>query len=49
MPGPSSATWTRTDCPFRTADTWTVDAVVDGFDPVLREHREAVGYAIKRS
>jgi len=31
------------------ADTWTVDAVVDRFDPVLREHREAVGYAIKRS
>ena len=31
------------------AGAWTVDAVVDRFDPVLREHPEAVGYAIKRS
>jgi NAD(P)-dependent dehydrogenase (short-subunit alcohol dehydrogenase family) len=31
------------------ADDWTVETVVDRFDPVLREHQEPVGYAIKRS
>jgi NAD(P)-dependent dehydrogenase (short-subunit alcohol dehydrogenase family) len=31
------------------ADAWTVDAVLERFDPVLRQHQEPVGYAIKRS
>jgi NAD(P)-dependent dehydrogenase (short-subunit alcohol dehydrogenase family) len=31
------------------ADAWTADAVLDRFDPVLRQHQEPVGYAIKRS
>ncbi len=31
------------------ADAWTVDAVLERFDPVLRRHQEPVGYAIKRS
>ena len=31
------------------ADDWTVEAVVDRFEPVLRQHLEPVGYAIKRS
>ena len=31
------------------ADTWTVDAVLERFDPVLRQHQEPVGYAIKGS
>ena len=31
------------------ADDWTVETVVDRFEPVLRQHQEPVGYAIKRS
>lgn len=31
------------------ADGWTVEAVLDRFDPVLREHQEPVGYAIRAS
>jgi NAD(P)-dependent dehydrogenase (short-subunit alcohol dehydrogenase family) len=31
------------------ADAWTVDTVVDRFDPVLRQHQEPVGYAIRSS
>jgi NAD(P)-dependent dehydrogenase (short-subunit alcohol dehydrogenase family) len=31
------------------ADDWTIDHVVDRFDPVLREHQEPVGYAIRGS
>ena len=31
------------------ADPWTVETVVDRFEPVLRQHQEPVGYAIKRS
>jgi len=31
------------------ADAWTVDAVLERFDPVLRQHQEPVGYAIKGS
>jgi len=31
------------------ADAWTVDAVLERFDPVLRQNQEPVGYAIKRS
>jgi NAD(P)-dependent dehydrogenase (short-subunit alcohol dehydrogenase family) len=31
------------------ADAWTVDAVVEEFDPVLRQHQEPVGYAIRSS
>lgn len=31
------------------ADAWTVATVVDQFDPVLRQHQEPVGYAIRSS
>ena len=31
------------------ADAWTVNTVVDRFDPVLRRHQEPVGYAIRSS
>jgi NAD(P)-dependent dehydrogenase (short-subunit alcohol dehydrogenase family) len=31
------------------ADAWTVDAVVEQFDPIMRQHQEPVGYAIRGS
>jgi NAD(P)-dependent dehydrogenase (short-subunit alcohol dehydrogenase family) len=31
------------------ADAWTVDTVLDRFDPILRQHQEPVGYAIRSS
>jgi NAD(P)-dependent dehydrogenase (short-subunit alcohol dehydrogenase family) len=31
------------------ADAWTVDTVVEEFDPILRQHQEPVGYAIRSS
>ena len=31
------------------ANDWTVETIVDRFEPVLRQHQEPVGYAIKRS
>ena len=31
------------------AGAWTVDTVVEEFDPILRRHQEAVGYAIRSS
>ncbi len=31
------------------ADAWTVSTVVEQFDPVLRQHRQPVGYAIRSS
>jgi NAD(P)-dependent dehydrogenase (short-subunit alcohol dehydrogenase family) len=31
------------------ADAWTVSTVVEQFDPILRQHQEPVGYAIRSS